>query len=137
LFDGSWTKPRSIQKVSLKTTISLLKSVFSLDLINEKRLREEVDNVLGERMSLNFDDINKLEYTGCVFKETLRKWPSTGQFSRQTTQSLSLNGVYIPENTWVCLSPFVSSRNPNNFPNPEEFIPERFMKDSPTAKQNK
>ena len=46
------------------------------------RLRKEVDTVLGAKTDISFDDINKLEYTGAVFKEALRKWPPASEFSK-------------------------------------------------------
>lgn len=43
-----------------------------------------MDQVLGARQDISNDDLNQLEYTGCVFKEALRKWPPVSAFSRQT-----------------------------------------------------
>ena len=36
------------------------------------RLKQELENVLGSRTEINFEDLNELKYTGCVIKESLR-----------------------------------------------------------------
>ena len=63
-------------------------------------------------------------------------WPPAPEFSRKTTEECVIDGVFIPKNTWICVSPFVSGHDPKNFPNPDSFVPERFMKDDSIAKEN-
>lgn len=46
------------------------------------RMRAEIDEVLGSRDYINNTDLNQLAYTGCVFKETLRKWPPIPEIAR-------------------------------------------------------
>nr|UOU03258.1 cytochrome P450 3049A1 [Brachionus rubens] len=100
------------------------------------KLREEVDRVIGSKTEITYEDLGELEYTNCVFKETLRKWPPAPEFSRKTYQEIELEGIKIPENTWIMLSPYVMGRNPEYFPEPDKFIPERFLKDSEFSKKN-
>lgn len=37
-----------------------------------------------------------------------------------------LDGLILPKNCDILISPFIIHRNPNNFPEPEKFDPERF-----------
>lgn len=68
-----------------------------------------------------------LEYTGLVFKETLRLWPPAPEIIRTSDQEFYINDLKIPNNTQLNLSPYFSGRNPKYFPNPNEFKPERYI----------
>nr|AHL88992.1 cytochrome p450 3049A1 [Brachionus koreanus] len=100
------------------------------------KLREEVDKYIGFRNYISLDDLANLDYTSCVFKETLRKYPPAPEFSRKTHKEIEINGVKIPANTWLMCSPYISGHNPEYFPEPEEFKPERFLKESEFSKKN-
>ena len=63
------------------------------------RCREEVDQVLGSKLEITYDDITKLKYVGCVFKETLRIFPPVPSISRQTEVEMTIDGYKIPANT--------------------------------------
>nr|QUF59386.1 cytochrome p450 CYP3049C1 [Brachionus angularis] len=93
------------------------------------KLREEIDRVIGAKNEVSYDDMTLLEYTGCVFKETLRLWPPAPEIIRVSDQDFYINGLKIPKNTQINLSPHFSGRNPKYFPNPDEFRPERFLKE--------
>ena len=43
-------------------------------------MKEELENVLGSRMDIKYEDLANLKYTTCVIKETLRLWPA-GKFN--------------------------------------------------------
>nr|QVK45597.1 cytochrome P450 [Brachionus paranguensis] len=92
------------------------------------KLMDELENVLGQRNKIGTEDLQKLEYLDCVFKETLRKYPPAVQYIRQTDKEYELDGFMIPEKTWIAISPFLMGRNQNYFQDPDKFIPERFLK---------
>jgi cytochrome P450 len=46
--------------------------------------------------------------------------------SRKTAEPLEIDGYEIPSNTNVILCNFLLHRNPLVFPNPDQFVPERF-----------
>lgn len=66
---------------------------------------------MGSRMDLTHEDLNKLEYTGAVFKETLRKWPPAPVFSRTNTEDTKLSGYFIPKDSWIAVSLFQLIKN--------------------------
>ena len=118
-------------------------------------MREEVDRVIGSKSQITHDDLLELEYTSCVFKEALRKWPIASELSRETHEDIEINGIKIPKNTSVLVfwiesklnerfeknlfktSAFIMGRNPEYFPEPDKFIPERFLKTSDFSDKNK
>ena len=65
------------------------------------RLREEVDDIIGTRSEITADDLNKLRYTGCVYKETLRLWPPIPEIARQVNCEFFANGIKLPLKSWV------------------------------------
>ena len=60
------------------------------------RMREEVDEVLGDREDLTWDDVNKLEYIHCVFKETLRILPVAPASCRIIPHETVIDGIRLP-----------------------------------------
>ena len=59
-------------------------------------MREEVDEVLGDREDLTWDDVNKLEYVHCVFKETLRILPVAPASCRIIPHETVIDGIRLP-----------------------------------------
>lgn len=92
---------------------------------------------MGRKKEISNEDISKLVYTNAVFKEALRKWPPVAAFSRINTEEFEICGKKIPIDTWFYVSPFVMARSEKYFPRPDEFIPERFIKDDPFSEENK
>lgn len=56
---------------------------------------------LGCKPVIEWEDVCQLEYTGWVFKETLRIWPAVAAVHRITTEDLILNDMFIPKNTEI------------------------------------
>lgn len=65
-----------------------------------------------------------------VFNETLRLYPPAWVITRRTTEDVEIDGVSIPNNSLVIMSPWVSQRSEKVYEKPLEFNPER-MKDGP------
>ena len=67
------------------------------------RVQQEVDEVLGNKTSVNEADFEKLEYTEQVLKETLRLHaPFFASFPKETPpEGMKLNGYHIPGGTQV------------------------------------
>ncbi|XP_058763199.1 phenylacetaldehyde oxime monooxygenase CYP71AN24-like [Vicia villosa] len=92
-----------------------------------KKAQEEVRRVVGHKSKVEEIDINEMPYLKCVVKETLRLRPATPLMSpRETISSVNLKGHYIPKKTMVYVNNWAIQRDPKNWENPEEFMPERF-----------
>lgn len=95
-----------------------------------RALREELDRVLGDRDPV-LGDVAQLTYTSAVFTEALRLYPPALAFGRRPVADVTLGGYTIPRGSSIFMSPYVTQRNPRWFPEPDAFIPERWMNATP------
>ena len=90
------------------------------------RLREEIDSVLGDRAPVAAD-LTRLAYTRSVIEESLRLYPTVYGVARQPLADDEIGGYRIPRRSQVLLSPYVTHRHPDFWPDPETFDPDRFL----------
>ncbi|MFD8219718.1 cytochrome P450 [Streptomyces sp. NPDC059697] len=93
----------------------------------ERRVHREVDAVLAGRRRPRPDDLPRLVYTRCVVDETLRMYPPGWLFTRITTTDANLAGRRLPRGTTVLYSPYLLHHDPASFPDPDRFVPERWL----------
>ncbi len=96
----------------------------------EEKLHAELDRVLGDRKP-TLDDLQRLPYTGIVFKEAIRLYPPAVLFGRRPKADLTLAGYDIPSGASIFISPYITQRNGRYFSNPTEFEPERWERTEP------
>nr|XP_013999265.1 unnamed protein product [Salmo salar] len=74
------------------------------------KVKQEVDDVIGMKQEISFDDLGKMTYLSQVLKETLRLYPTAPGTSRFIPNDIVINGIPIPAGV-TC---FVSSHLKNN-----------------------
>jgi cytochrome P450 len=125
----------SILVAGAETTGLALNSVFyelAKNPVVEKRLHAELDNTLGDR-PIEYDDIAKLSYTARVIKETLRLHTPVWLTIRRTTKPIELSGSRVlPVDVDLMFSPHTMHRDPNLYPEPLRFDPDRWLPDRMT-----
>jgi len=67
-----------------------------------------------------------------VVHETLRILPPNAFMVRTTTRSVVLGDIELPAHCEVVMCPFVSHRDPEYFPRPDHFVPDRWMGNPPS-----
>ncbi|XP_072535717.1 cholesterol 24-hydroxylase-like [Salminus brasiliensis] len=90
------------------------------------RLKEEVDEVIGTKHEIQYDDLGKLTYLSQVLKETLRMYPTASGTSRWLHEDTVISGFKVPGGCAVLFSSYVASRMDKFFKDPLKFDPERF-----------
>ncbi|XP_069807338.1 cholesterol 24-hydroxylase-like [Dendropsophus ebraccatus] len=96
-----------------------------------QRLRAEIDEVIGLKRDLSYDDITNLTYMTQVLKESLRLYPPAPGTSRYIKEDTVIDGIRIPGGVPVMLNTYVMGRMEKFFPDPLKFDPERFNPSAP------
>ncbi|NXA81921.1 CP3AD protein, partial [Thryothorus ludovicianus] len=96
----------------------------------QEKVVQEIDTVLPNKAPLTYDAVMKLEYLDMTVSETLRMYPLGGRIERTCKRDVEINGVTIPKGVVVTIPPYVLHRDPDYWPNPDEFRPERFSKEN-------
>ncbi|XP_077408258.1 cholesterol 24-hydroxylase-like isoform X2 [Vanacampus margaritifer] len=96
-----------------------------------EKAQKEVDDVIGMKREISYDDLGKLVYLSQVLKETLRLYPTAPGTSRELVNDLVMDGIRVPAGTTCIFSSYISSRMEKFFKNPLEFNPDRFHPDAP------
>ncbi|XP_020833439.1 cytochrome P450 3A24-like [Phascolarctos cinereus] len=114
-----------------ETTSSVL-SFFFYNLAThpeiQQKLQEEIDAVFPSKEAVTYDALVQMEYLDMVIHENLRLFPITSRIERVAKKTVELNGLRIPKGTVVMTPSFALHRDPEYWPEPEEFRPERFSK---------
>jgi cytochrome P450 len=87
-------------------------------------IQNETDQLKLEKMT--FQDFPALAYTRLVVDEALRMYPPVSVFGRITLEQDMIDGLCIPAGARVILSPYITHRHPQFWPEPDKFWPERF-----------
>ncbi|XP_026726535.1 probable cytochrome P450 6a14 [Trichoplusia ni] len=93
------------------------------------RLHKEIDEVFEANKTdeLAYEDLDKMQYLDMVVSESMRKYPPIGIIQRVCTRDSVLPSGVSVEKDVLCMVPVLAvHRDEKNFPNPEEFDPERF-----------
>uniref|UniRef100_A0A670IR26 Cytochrome P450 4V2 n=1 Tax=Podarcis muralis TaxID=64176 RepID=A0A670IR26_PODMU len=94
----------------------------------QRKVHHELDEIFGNSdRHVTMDDMKQLRYLDCVIKEALRLFPSVPLFARKLSEECYIRGFRVPKGVDALILPFALHRDPDVFPEPEEFRPERFF----------
>lgn len=88
----------------------------------QDRLRDELRSLSNAGQSPEHSEL-----LGNILMETLRLYPASGgSFPRVAPLDANIAGFAVPAQTIVTASPYTLGRNPDIFPDPELWLPERW-----------
>ncbi|XP_030526040.1 3,9-dihydroxypterocarpan 6A-monooxygenase [Rhodamnia argentea] len=95
-----------------------------------KKLRDEINSVVGPTRLVRESDIPNLPYLRAVIRETLRLHPSAPIIIRECREDCSVNSYLVEAKSRVLINVYAIMRDPEIWTNPDEFLPERFLESS-------
>jgi cytochrome P450 len=98
-----------------------------------QRVQAECSAVLGDRDPQS-DDVARLSYTADVVAETLRLYPPAWTLGRIAARDTTLGAWTIPRGSVIIASQLITQRDPQWFPDPLAFRPERRNEEPIAAK---
>ncbi|XP_039471651.1 thromboxane-A synthase-like isoform X2 [Oreochromis aureus] len=98
------------------------------------RVQKEVDDFYTRHESPDYTNVQELKYLDMVICEALRLYPPGFRFAREVDHDCVVNGQFLPKGITVEIPAGFLHYDPEHWPEPEKFIPERF---TPEAKASR
>ncbi|CAM6088666.1 unnamed protein product [Calypogeia fissa] len=93
-----------------------------------RRLQAELDEMIGKESFVTEADVPKLPFLQAVVKESLRLHPPAPLgIPHCSTEDCKLAGYDIPAGTTALVNIWAVNRDPNQWPDPLRFDPDRFL----------
>ncbi|CAG9839043.1 unnamed protein product [Diabrotica balteata] len=115
------------------TTLSFAMLELALNPDIQEKLREEIITVLEDHDGeLSYEAVMKMEYAEKVIFETLRKHPPGPVIPRICTKDYNVpnTNITITKGTRVVIPGLAIHNDPDIYPEPEKFDPERFSEEN-------
>ncbi|KAJ3656949.1 hypothetical protein Zmor_015992 [Zophobas morio] len=101
--------------------------------VQKQVLQEQQDLFSDEKNPvITYSELQNMKYLEHVIKESCRLYPPVAGIGRYTTEDTEFEGCLIPKYTNIMLFIYGLHRDPNYFPEPEKFMPERFENFDPS-----
>ncbi|XP_055679852.1 probable cytochrome P450 49a1 [Lutzomyia longipalpis] len=113
------------------TSVAVTSTIYQLSQNPEKQeiLLRELKGILPKKTSpVDIQTLEKMPYLRACIKETLRMYPVTIANGRSLQSDAIISGYHIPKGTHVIFSHLAASNSHEYFPEPQRFIPERWLK---------
>uniref|UniRef100_A0A8C2GVZ9 Si:ch211-113j14.1 n=2 Tax=Cyprinus carpio TaxID=7962 RepID=A0A8C2GVZ9_CYPCA len=103
----------------------------------QNRLYNEIASVCPNKELPTAEHLTRMPYLKAVIKETLRIYPVVSGNGRLTVDSeVIVDNYWFPKKTQFHLCHYAVSHDESNFPEPERFVPDRWLRDSPSRSQH-
>ncbi|KAB8261239.1 cytochrome P450 [Aspergillus pseudonomiae] len=114
------------------TTVSTMSSFFLVMALfpeAQRKAQAEIDRVVGPDRLPSFQDRENLPYIDAMVKEILRWHPVLPMGTAHTSvQDDSYEGYTFPKGTLMVPNVWAFTHDPNTYPDPHAFKPERFLR---------
>lgn len=101
----------------------------------QDKVMAEIKSIFGDSdRDATFADTLEMKYLERVILETLRMYPPVPIIARKLNQDVLLasDNYLVPAKTTVVVATYKIHRDPETYPNPEKFDPDRFLPENST-----
>ncbi|XP_054925255.1 cytochrome P450 4c3-like isoform X2 [Dermacentor andersoni] len=113
------------------TAMGMSWALYLIGLYSEHQelMHQELDAIFGANQTrpITSEDLKQMKYMECCLKESQRLYPSVPFVSRMCEQDVMIAGRKLPKGAEILVGIYNLHRDPEVFPKPEEFIPDRFL----------
>ncbi|XP_058236763.1 cytochrome P450 3A27-like isoform X4 [Hemibagrus wyckioides] len=95
-----------------------------------KKLQKEIDETFPNKAEVDYDTVMNMDYLDATLNESMRLYPVLFRLERICKKTVEINGLTIPKDTVVLIPTYTLHRDPEFWPDPETFNPERFTKEN-------
>ncbi|RWR96690.1 cytochrome P450 CYP736A12-like protein [Cinnamomum micranthum f. kanehirae] len=93
-----------------------------------KKAQQELETMVGKERVVDESDLVKLDYLDMVIKESMRLHPPAPLLlPHESMEDCTVCDFHIPKGSRVLINAWAIGRDPDAWPNPDEFSPERFI----------
>jgi len=129
--------PKTVRVLLLWVERILLRRPLNLSFLpwrcfrkSRKKAQAELDAVVGRGRLPDFNDYDSLPFINALVKETLRWQPVLPVgVPHYSTKDDEYEGYFFPKGTLIIGNAWSILHDPEMYPEPEEFRPDRFLKD--------
>jgi cytochrome P450 len=93
----------------------------------QRRMQDEARQVLRGRVATS-EDYASLQFTRACLAESMRLYPPVWSLARTVVREYEWRGFHVPQGSLLLTGQWVIHRDARFFAQPEEFIPERFLR---------
>lgn len=103
--------------------------LIGADPVIQQKVIDELDEIMcGDRTrSPTMKELLDMKYLECCIKEALRLYPSVPLIARHIREEVKIDNYTIPVGTTAMIVTYMLHRNPEIYPKPEQFNPDRFL----------
>ncbi|XP_035692120.1 cytochrome P450 3A8-like [Branchiostoma floridae] len=113
------------------TATTMAFTLYNLALHQEAqdKAREEINQVMEDRDLVDYEAVHNMPYLDMCINETLRMYSPAANNGRVAGEDVKLKWLTIPKNMLVLIPILGIHHDPERWPEPDKFIPERFTKE--------
>lgn len=114
--------------------MALYWTIFLLSQHPEKlqKVLEELEQLVSGNVPTP-EEVESMPYLEGTLKEAMRLFPAGVWTARLAMQDFELDSHPLPKGTWIVMSPYITHRIPEVFPEPYKFLPERWLSIHPSV----
>ncbi|XP_035678196.1 cytochrome P450 3A21-like [Branchiostoma floridae] len=112
------------------STMAFVMYNFALNQEEQDKAREEVNKIMEDRDLVDYEAVHEMSYLEMCCMETLRLYPPAPNIGRVVSEEVKVQWLTIPKDMFVLVDVLAIHYDPERWPEPNKFIPERFTKEA-------